>query len=458
MASRRLAGVKVVVAGAGLAGLAAARDLESDGAAVTIVEARSRVGGRVHTLRDGFVQRQHVEAGADMIEGEQKAVLDLARGLGLQTVPILRGGWGFYGFDARGRRRIVTTPSTFARAARLLRSEIADFKIADQRWDSAVGLVLARKSVAEWIRAAKADRALEAGLRGLRGFFLADPEDLSLLMLVEQFAGGDTPGTGRMFRLRGGNDRLATAIVRALRGTLLLNTIVRQIAQNEAGVRVTIEEAGARRELHADYCVLAIPAATLRDVRFEPALPEDQQRAIATLRYGPATRLVLQFDKRFWKAGRNPQGFGTDLPLGAIWDGNEQQRGPAGILTFLAGGKASKDLQEILAAEGEAGVARRLGWLGKPARVLASQRVTWEDDPWSRGGYAFFDPAFDPRLRGWLPRPAGRILFAGEHTSTRWQGYMSGAIESGHRAAAEVRALRSIRGRGGNGLSTETQR
>ena len=67
--------------------------------------------------------------------------------------------------------------------------------------------------------------------------------------------------------------------------------------------------------------------------------------------------------------------------------------------------------------------------------------VTWEDDPWSRGGYAVFDPSYGPHLRAWLARPAGRIVFAGEHTSLRWQGYMNGAIESGKRAAAEVRAL-----------------
>jgi monoamine oxidase len=67
--------------------------------------------------------------------------------------------------------------------------------------------------------------------------------------------------------------------------------------------------------------------------------------------------------------------------------------------------------------------------------------VTWERDPWARGGYAVFDPSFDPRLRAWLARPFERVLFAGEHTSDRWQGYMNGALESGLRAAAEVRAL-----------------
>ena len=64
----------------------------------------------------------------------------------------------------------------------------------------------------------------------------------------------------------------------------------------------------------------------------------------------------------------------------------------------------------------------------------------WEADPWARGGYAFFDPAFNPSLRAWLARPFGRLFFAGEHTSIKWQGYMNGAIESGRRAAAELNA------------------
>jgi monoamine oxidase len=67
--------------------------------------------------------------------------------------------------------------------------------------------------------------------------------------------------------------------------------------------------------------------------------------------------------------------------------------------------------------------------------------VIWEDDPWARGGYAVFGAGYDPRLREWLARPAGPLVFAGEHTSVRWPGYMNGAIESGKRAAAEIRAL-----------------
>jgi monoamine oxidase len=248
-----------------------------------------------------------------------------------------------------------------------------------------------------------------------------------------------------MFRLRHGNDRLPRAMANALDGPVILNAIVRRIARTRDAVRVTIEERGVRREMSADYCVAALPASTLRDVLFEPGLLDAQHEAIASLRYGPATRLLLQFDRRYWKRARRPSAFGTDLPTGAVWDGNEQQRGPAGILTLLAGGRASAGLQNILQTEGEAGAIARMNWLGKPARLLASRTIVWETDPWARGGYAYFHPGFDPRLRAWLPRPAGRLLFAGEHTSEQWQGYMNGAIESGCRAAAEIRALAGSR-------------
>ena len=82
-----------------------------------------------------------------------------------------------------------------------------------------------------------------------------------------------------------------------------------------------------------------------------------------------------------------------------------------------------------------------IDWMGKPSTLLASRTIVWEDDPWARGGYAYFDPSFDPLWRAWLARPAGRIVFAGEHTSIKGQGYMNGAIETGLRAAAEIAAI-----------------
>jgi monoamine oxidase len=439
---RDLSGVSVIVAGAGLAGLSAARELEARGAAVTVVEARNRVGGRVWTLRDSFAARQHAEAGADLIEEDQAHVLALAKALGLETAPILREGFGFYGPDDRGRRRVHTTLSRMALVGKFLGPLLEDFKLAEERWDSPVAAALARRSVEAWVKDAGAPAPLRARLRGLRGFFLADPEDLSLLPLVEQFAESGPPGRTKFFRIKAGNDRLATALVKRLRGAVLLETTVRRVVQHDDRVTVTIEGLGQpHTEITAQYFVCALPASTARGVLFEPALPEPQQEAIAHLRYGCATRLLLQFDRRFWRKRGRPNAFATDLDTGAVWDGNEHQKGPQGILSFLAGGHASRALQDILHSEGERGVVNRVEWLGRPARLLASRTVVWDHDPLARGGYAYFDPGFNPLWRAWLARPAGRVVFAGEHTSIKYQGYMNGAVETGLRAAAEISAL-----------------
>ena len=445
-----LKGTRVIVLGAGLAGLAAARDLEADGAAVTVVEARDRVGGRVVTVKAGFRNGQHAEGGADLIESAQSGVRDLATAVGLEPIRILARGWGFYGPDARGRYRVHTSNSAFRESSRRLAREVADYEIAERRWDSPVARVLARQSVAQWMASQGASKTFEAGLLGLRGFFLADPEELSLIALVDQLAasskGASTPDPSgdRSFRIRGGNGALPQAVARRLRAKVKLQHVVRRIVQSEDGVVVTCEHRNRQHELRGEYCVAALPASTMRDVIVDPRLPDDQHRAIATLKYGRATRVLLQFGRRFWRHAARPSAFGTDLPTGAVWDANEEQTGRGGILSLLAGGRASGELRSILAGEGTDGVARRLSWLssnGVAPTPTGAAVVVWDDDPWVKGGYAVFDPSFDPALRAWLARPAGRILFAGEHTSLHWQGYMNGAVESGRRAAAEVRAL-----------------
>jgi monoamine oxidase len=400
------------------------------------------VGGRVHTIRNGFAAGQHAEGGADLIEAEQTSVLDLARELDLKPVRILRRGWGFYGADKRGRLRIRSAPDAFEEGARRLEPEIADYKLAGCRWESPVASAIARQSVRDWLIRVKADAAFSAAMTGLRGFFLADPEDLSLIALVDEFASGETPGDARMFRIADGNDRLATGMRRQLRGTVTLNAVLRRVLQEDGGVRVTVD-AGRQREMAADYAVLALPASTLRDVLFEPALPPEQSRAISSLRYGPATRVLLQFSTRFWRRPSRPSAYGTDRPTGAVWDGNEQQSTRPGILTLLAGGRAASEIRSILDG-GPTELVGRLEWLGAPSSLLHHRVIGWDLDPWARGGYAYFDPAFDPHLRGWLMQPFRRVVFAGEHTSERWQGYMNGALESGKRAAAEVQALDSM--------------
>ncbi len=441
--STSLRGTSVIVAGAGLAGLTAAYELQRRGARVTVVEARDRLGGRVWTRRDGFAEEQHAEAGGDMIDPDQETIRRLAKDLGVALSPILRGGFAFarHAGHAPVVMRASEAGGLWVELAQAAEPWVLAHRLNERRWDGPIAQQLAGQSVADWLDAIGANRQLRARLNGLRGFFLADPAQLSLLALVDQLA-TESSALDHFYRIRGGNDRLATALADTLQEPLLLNTMVRAVAQHRGTVRVTLRRRDGQSHMIADALVLALPATMARRLAFTPSLPVPQRKALRDLHYGAATKTLLQFDRRFWRRQGKPLAYGTDLPIGAIWDGNEEQQGRGGILTLLAGGSTSRDTKQLLAQGGAEAVAQRLKWLGATKAVLcASCHVSWEDDPFVRGGYAVFQAGYDPEQRAWLSRPHGRILFAGEQTSLRWQGYMNGAVESGLRAALEVEVL-----------------
>jgi monoamine oxidase len=490
-------GTSVLIAGAGLAGLTAARELNKRGASVTVIDARDRVGGRVLTMREPFLHGEHAEAGADLIDESQTEIFTLIADVGLRTASILPGGFTSVRQDGRGRRRMGGKRG-WQDLARRLQPEVRAFCVSEQRWDGGVADSLAPESVAQWLDRIRAPEALREAAIGMRGFFLADPDELSLLALTDQFAEDGTPGSEKMFRIVGGNDRLPAALAKALGSKIRLQTILRRVAQTRDGITAALESNGRVSEARFDYLVCAMPATTVRDVVFEPALPDLQWQAVTAVKYGAATKTALQFDRAPWRKRGQPRGFGTPFPIGAVWDGNEeqQQTGPprrrreatqtglprrrreaaqtglprrrreaaqtglprrsreaaqtglprrsreaakAGILTLLAGGGASAATREMLASEGPSRIVRELSWLNlKNTELMAWTSLSWEHEAWSRGGYAFFDTQFPPSLRYWLARPFDRIFFAGEHTSLRWQGYMNGAVETGLRAAEEV--------------------
>jgi monoamine oxidase len=437
--SDELTGISVLIAGAGLAGLCAAHELLKVGADVHVVEARPRVGGRVWTIRE-FADGQHAEAGGDFIDEGHNAIRGLAHQFHLPLVRVLKKGFAFARPDKQGRVRIVkpTASRGWDHLQRALEPHSHVYRLGERRWDTPIAADIARRSVAQWLEDAHADDDLRQTARGLRGFFLADPEALSLLALVDQFS-SDEPFPPKYYRIEGGNDRLPKALAAELGDRLHLGTELLAISQRGKRVRASLKSKRQMSELQADYFISTLPTSLLRRIPITPAMPARQREAVAKLAYGQGTKTLLQFGRRFWVKPGRPRAFGSGLPHGAVWDGNEEQRGTSGILALLAGGSASDLTGDIVTHDGVSGLAKTLEWLGSRDEPLtASKQVRWESETWSRGGYAVFDPAFDPALRGWLAQPHGRMFFAGEHTSLGSQGYMNGAVESGQRAAAEV--------------------
>ena len=248
-----IGGISVLVAGAGLAGLTAARELRTKGARVAIVDVRDRVGGRVLTGTRSLPPRRAAEVGADLIDESQTEICKLIAAVGLRTANILPGGFTSV-CQVRGRRRIVAESrgGTWRNAPQ---PEVLG--VPPQR--AAMGWrkrgSLARESVAHWLDCIRAPQGLRGIAVGLRGFFLPDPDKLSLLALTDQFADEGAPGGEQMFRIIGGNDRLPAILAKALGSRLQLRTILRRVTQTRNGVTAALESNGRVNEARFDYLV-----------------------------------------------------------------------------------------------------------------------------------------------------------------------------------------------------------
>jgi len=432
-------GFRVVVAGTGLAGLSAAYELVRAGAAVTLLDARSYPGGRVRTIR-AFAAEQHGELGGEFIDGDQKEIIDLCRRFDLRLVRVLRTGFTHRFRDASGTYHVSRT-APWEALHDSLSPLLRRYKLA--RGDSSSDVVreLATISLSHWMQQSNAPPEVHTMANALRAFFLADPSEISVLPVIEQIAKGGAPSQADLFRVEGGNDRLVDALLRAVGGRVLLGHSIQAVANALDRVVISVTDpSGVTQQIDADYVVLTLPASTLRHVEIQPSLPEDQRHAIERLAYGRATKVLLQSSKKLFD-DRHARAFATDDCLGAFWDASEEQGDTASIVSFLAGGSASACLRDRAAGGGQA-VLSDLCWLGIDRSPVTAVHVgDWTADPWAHGGYAFLDPGFDSAWRSLLKRRAGRIVFAGEHTSERWQGYMNGAVESGQRAAGELIAL-----------------
>jgi monoamine oxidase len=436
-----LPGTRVIVVGAGLAGLTAAVELTRLRASVQIVEARDRVGGRVWT-RPGADGESSVEAGAEFVDHDHAQLRRLIGQCGLDLARVLRQGFGL-ALSIGARVEVHGSHQVEWRTLALKLAPVARaYRKAGGSWDSVVGAALAARSVHAVLTAAGATRRTQALAQAMRGYYLAEPQELSSVVLLDEIVQGRNPGRTRLYRIKGGAGRLTEALASSLSDAVLLRHVVGRVSQT--GTKVTCAVAtpsGRLAALEADAVIVTVPAPLVRSIEFDPGLTTAQTCAYETLTAGPVTKVSLRFATPWWRRPLRPRAFGTNLPIGAVWEGAEEQPDVA-MLTFLAGGDASARLKARVAADGAAGVMTDLRWLGTPDPPrLAAPAVSWEQDPWARGGYAVFGPGFDPRLRPMLGASHGRVIFAGEHTSERWQGFMNGAVESGLRAARDVEAL-----------------
>lgn len=446
---------QVVVIGAGLAGLAAAWELEQAGHEVTVLEARTRPGGRVHTLRDPFADGLHAEAGAVAFSDTYTEANRYIDELGLEraawVMPDLRPL-----YHLQGRRFAAAADGSADWPYELTEEEQAlgpwgmlatylietlPAEITDPgAWNRSPLSGLDELSLADYLRRQGAsDGAIEM-LSSIQ-YFTERPEQTSALSVgivdIALFFTG-----GALFVLEGGNDRLPQAMARRLSRDIQYGTEVTGIRATGQGVEVEARRGDHEFTTRADRVVCTLPAPVLRTLSLEPQLPAEQRSAIEALPYREVVRSQFQVRRPFWRDEGVSGAAMTDLFQGRVDRQPYSSEGAAeerAILEVFMGGASAEQVTGLPEADI---VDTALGYLRQIHPEIGEYRegavvTDWSDDPWSLGGWSWPDPGFLTDHLLDLQRPHGRIHFAGEHTSVL-RATQEGALRSGIRAAREV--------------------
>jgi len=442
---------RVVVVGAGLAGLTAALDLVDAGWDVVVLEARSRVGGRVHTVRRPFSDGVHAEAGGESIDDDHDRLLAMLRRFHIPTEQrppdkILQGLTSWHGTRAKTSRFVAGRGGKVAADYERFYDALDDLS-ADVDPVHPERLPGAEQHDARSLAEFTDDLHLVPEARFLvdtdnRGEFNAEPHEVSLLFAMQQAAVGESVEDSSIesMRVKGGNDRLPRAMAAALGDRVRLERPVTRVEHRASGVRVT---AGSTT-IDAAWLVLACPLTPLREVIFDPPLPASVAATVAGLDLGHAAKVTLEYDERFWEQ-QDLSGFTvTDLPFGIAWSPTDSYASTPGLLTAFITGDGARAAARQSDRERVAAVRSQFAevYPGSTPLLTGNQATTaWANERFTGGGYAVHQPGQFLRFWPVLRAGTGRIRFAGEHTETL-AGYMESAVRSGHRVARELGAPR----------------
>ena len=446
---------KVIVLGAGLAGLAAGEALAQAGHEVTILEASARAGGRVRTLREPFADGQHAEAGALFVPSNHDLTLSTLKRFGLSLEPAtpwfearltyVRGRRVVTNWDANVQWPFELTPEERALGRLgmwhkyLIEAVAALGDVTAPGWAPDPKLeALDRMSAAEFLRSrgasAEAVALLRVGYLDMSGDGI---DSYSALQMLQQLALTQT--ARQRYTVSGGTDLLPQAFAARLAARIRYASPVVRIEPGETSASVVIGQEGRHQRLTADHVVCTLPFPVLRRIEISRPFSPQKTRAIEQLPYKSIARVFLQFGRKAWTAENLYVLTTTDLPVKWVFEHTVNQPGRRGILEAQAYGAEARRLCGMPEGERIAFALQQLEQIfpGVRADYERGTSICWDDEPRARGAYAYFRPGQMLSFLPHLARPEGRVHFAGEHTSA-WPGWMQGALESGLRAAREI--------------------
>ena len=443
----------VIVVGAGLAGLAAARAVSAAGASVLVIEARDRVGGRVlnHDIGDGKV----VEVGGQWIGPTQDRLAELARELGVQTFPTHASGDNLLEYGGSLRRysgaipRLNPAVLVDVQQAQTRLNRLARKVPLDAPWKASKAAKLDGQTAATWMRRNMATKSGRMLLElGVEAVWAAQPEDMSLLhMLFYIHSAGslellfETEGGAQQDRFVGGSQLIPVRMAEGLGAErLALSAPVRRIEHGADGVTVHADGVVARGR----RAIVAIAPTLAGRIAYDPPLSGYRDQLTQRMPLGTVAKCMAVYEEPFWRAeGLSGQATSERGPVRLMFDNSPPDGSPGVLLGFLEG-RHARELGRLAPEERRAAVIDCFARVFGPRAASPAEYVErlWAEEEWTRGCYGCHMPTggwtgYGPALRA----PVGPLHWAGAEYAQVWNGYMDGAVRSGDVAAADVLGL-----------------
>lgn len=438
---------RVAIIGAGLAGLSCAYRLQKAGIKATIFEAAKRTGGRCFTARGLLGPLLTTEVGGEFIDSTHSDLLALARDFGLELYDFRDESESmlqevfYFGGQIRTEREIV---SEFVPLAKRIARDSA--LLADESKENPHFLYLDHLSIAEYLDRIEATgwmrELLSTAYCTEFGLDIGEQSALNLVYLIstdlkrhEFHVYGDSD---ERFKVKGGNEQIAKALTARLQNQIHHEWRLESIADRGSGQRLSFATPSGSQEIDADFTVLAIPFSLLRSVQIKATLPPQKVRAIRELAYGTNSKIFLSFKDRPWRRTNHSGNFFSDGPSQSGWDSSRLQPGTAGGMTVYFGGQRGVDTASFAFP---ACATQLVGGVGSmfpsaPSSYAGTiEHFHWPSFELSKGSYSTYRPGQWTSINGFEIEPVGNLLFAGEHCSSDFQGYMNGAAETGNLAA-----------------------
>jgi monoamine oxidase len=453
---------RIVVVGAGLAGLVCAYRLKKAGYAADVHEAADRIGGRCWTLpKNAFAADQIAEHGGELIDQGHTSIRQLAQELGLTLDDLLQaeanGTEPFYYFDGEPYSYTQAT-SDLKGIWQKVHSDLSAASYPTLYNNSTPrGRELDKMSIIDWINesvpggiSSKLGQLLDVAYNIEYGAECSEQSSLNLLYLLGYSGQGQLRIFGKSnekYHVRGGNDQIPTRMAAVLNGQITLGSELVAVKKKADGsYTLSFKQGTSTKTVTADKVVLALPFSILRSsvnlsqAGFKPR----KMTAISEQGMGTNSKLHVQFDSRLWETlGSNGETY-ADTGYQNTWEVTRAQAGTSGILVNYTGGDIGARFTPKKPPESYA-----QQFLGQLEPVLPgitklwNGRATidfWLGYPWTKGSYSYWKKGQYTKFAGVEREREGNCHFAGEHTSVDFQGYLNGAVESGERTANEILA------------------